>query len=869
MIRATRTLLRLSLRGIAAHRARLVLTTLSVVLSTAFIAATVLLSGALGDTVTRLTSSGYRHADIIIRPADGHRSLPEGIEHRVLSGHRIDRAEIDDRRSVVLSRGAAPDAPTVDTGGMPVHPGPWYGPARALDPDTRLVAGAPPDRGETVVTEATADTASLDIGDEVTVTGDAAEVTLTVSGISTGGDTGGLGLGMDGDDYRGAFAAEGLPGLAVRTAPGASPEDVAAALADDLARAPGGSAVSVRTAEEVEASDAGVLRTGVGYLRYILGMFGAVALVVGMFLVANTFAMTVGQRMRDYALLRALGMSGRQVTASVLCEAVAVGALGSTVGVAAGAGLVAAAGATAADTPLAPDVPLGNVGLLATTVLVPWVVGTATTVLAAWAPARRAASVAPAEAAGAGLSTASTAPSRVRTLAGTLTCAVGVLLVGIAVGPGSAWDTRPRVVLCGAGTIVALVGVHLVSAAVVRLLLPPLGRILSLPLGRSFRVPAAVAVRTVRRTPRRTAATAYALTLGMCLVTVTGMAGASTEASLRQAVDTEVTADLVVAAPGGAVDVAVPGATVGRVRDAPGVGATFTLGKALAVIGEAPTRGLPLVTVSNADPSTVLDVGTTHGNLDIGTGDGITMSSSYAAEHGWSIGDMVPVAAQGQDRAVELRLTGTYGHSRILGDVVIGASAFWRLAPGTQGGTGHRVVALLVDGDGTLPRQSLADRLTGLLGDGADVTVQTPTEYAGEQSVLVERIIVVVYALLALAVVVAVLGVVNTLALSVVERRREIGMLRAVGTSRGHVRRMVALEAVLTTVYGAVLGTGVGLGAGWALLTVLTDVGLTSVAVPWTLVITVLAVSVPVGAVAALAPAARAARIPPLEAVQP
>jgi putative ABC transport system permease protein len=879
MTRAARTLLRLSVRGLRAHRARLVLTTLSVVLSTSFLTGTALLSGILGDSVSRLTTSDYSNADIIVRPADGHRELPENVERRILDNPQVDRVTVDDRRSVVLTRGPDADGTTVDTGGLPVRPTPWYGPERSLDPREHLVAGSPPGPGEVVVTTAAADATGLAIGDRISVTGPVGDFPLSISGMSrSSDDAGDFALAMGERTYRDNVAPAGLPGLALRVAPGAEPATVATALTADLAdladpAADGASDAtvpSVRTAAEVERSDSTMLDTGLGYLRYILGAFGTIALVVGMFIIANTFAMTVGQRMRDFALIRALGMSGRQVSASVLCEAVAVGILGSTSGVLLGAGLVAAATRLVTMSgPLAPDIPTDDVVLMATAIVLPWVVGTFATVLAAWGPARRAASIPPLAVARTDLAASPASSWPARTLTGALVCVTGAVAAGMAVEAGLGSDTRTRVVICGAGILVTLTGVYLLSPSLARRALPHLGRLLVLPLGRPFRVADTVAVRTTRQSPRRTAGTAFAVTLAMCLVTVTGMTGASTVASLRQTVDTEVSADLVVAAPGGAVEVPVPGSTVDEVRDAPGVGAAFPLGKGVALLGDSPEPGFPLVTVSNGDPSAVLDIGEQHGDLEIGTRDGVTMSASYAAAHGWSIGDRVPVRAQGQARAVELELTGTYGTSRILGDVVIGASAFWRIAPGAQGGTGHRVIAVLVTGNGSVSQDTLSTRLAGVLGDTAAVTVQTPAEFAGEQSVLVERMILAVYALLALAVVVAVIGVVNTLALSVVERRREIGMLRAVGMSRGQVRRMVVVEALQTTVYGAVLGTGVGLAAGWALLSILSEIGLSTVVVPWPLVGSVLAASVPLGVVAALAPAARAARIPPLEAAQP
>lgn len=880
---AAATVLRLSTRGLRAHLARLLLTVLAVVLSTAFISGTAVLSGVLDDSVDRLLSPGHGRAEVVVLPGDGHLVLPDDIPDRLQDDPLVDRLTVLDRRSVVLTRGGADNGTTVDTGGVPVRPGPWDDASTALDPDTRIVEGTEPAPGEVALGADVAATAGLDVGDELTVSHAAGDLQVTVAGLYRGdGDGGGadgaVRLALNEDDYRTELAADGLPGLGLTVAGGDSAGHVAEKLDEELSGQDDSPAV--RSDEALVAQERSPATSGLAFLRYTLAVFGALALVVGMFIIANTFAMTVGQRLRDFALLRALGMSRAQVGVSVLAEAVVLGVLGSVLGVLAGAGAaVAGLWATAKVTS---GVPLPEPAEVASspgvaTVLVPLVLGTVTTVVSAWGPARRAAVASPTVAD----AQDATTPLARRTVLGGVLAVLGAaatvlaVLTGGSAGDGD-WDTSVRGGLCAAGLMAVLLGTYLLSPGVSTVVVPALGRclvaLLNLVPGHPFRAPGKLAVRNAGRTPRRTAGTAFALTLGLCLVTVTGMTGASTAASMREVIDTEVTADRVVAAPGGAVDVPVPGEAVSAVRDTDGVGSTFTVAKALAMVGDPSQHDsgtLPLVTVSNGDPAGVLDVGEVHGDLDLGRGDGVTMSASYAADNGWQVGDMVPVAAPGQGRSVTMPLKGTYEGSRVLGDVVIGASAYWRLAPGAQGRGGHRVLALFVAGDGSTGPDELDTRLTTTLATTPATDVLTPDEYAGEQSQLIDRVIMAVYALLALAVVVAVLGLINTLALSVVERRAEIGVLRAVGVTRGQVRRMVVVESLQTTLYGAAPGVLLGLGAGWAVLTVLSDVGLSVLSVPWGLLGAVLGGSVVLGVCAAVAPAVRAARVPPLDAVEP
>lgn len=869
-----RVMTRLSLRGLRVHAGRLVLTVLAVLVGTMFVAGTLVLTGTLDRTFDRIVSSEYEGVDVVVRPAEGQPKLPQEVADQVADDSSVARVNVHDDRSVVL---ADDEGHPLDTGGLQVRPRAWYAPEETVGQAMTTEEGTAPGPGEVAVNRSAADDTGISVGDEISVTDSFGDDPLRVSGVYGGaGDDGGtVELAMAAGEFLDRYAADGLPGLVVSSAPGSDAAQTADSLRQTLDA--GGATPRVDTGEDLVADNSRTVDATLGFVRYFLVAFALIALLVAMFIITNTFAVTVAQRMREFALLRALGASRRQVVAVVLAEAAGVGVLGSVLGVAAGTGLVAAILAVLRSTDL--GLPSVGVELSAGAVLVPLVLGTLVTVVSAWAPAQRAGKVPPVAAMRTTGSPAA-APLTARTVTGATVLVAGIAAEVLSVA-ASDWGTGARALWCAVGAVGVLVGVYLVSPAVCAVVVPLIGRVVGAPFGASGRL----AATTARRTPRRTAGTAFALTLGLALVTVTGMLGASMTASVDSMVESEVTADYVVAPPGGVTDVAVPGKAGSAVEDAPGVGARYSIGKALAIVGDSggnagedgtgnsgtddgTQEAVPsLVTVSDGDPSTVLDVGETTGTVDLGDGEGLTMKASYAAEHGWSVGDLVPVGVPGLSRTVEMPLRGTYGGSQLLGDVVIASGAFWRLAPGDQGMGGHRTLAVAVAGDGSLDAAGLRRSLEDATAGFPVVTVQTPQEYAGGQTVLIDRLVTVVYALLALAVAVAVLGVVNTLALSVVERRQEIGMLRAVGTGRGQIRRMIMLESVQTALYGGLGGVLVGLVVGRAFLGVLDGVGLQTIAVPWGQVAVVLVGSALVGAVAAVLPAARAARIPPLEAV--
>ncbi len=700
------------MRSFRSHLGRLVLTVCAVAVAVSFLTGSQMLSGVLNGTVSTMMSSEYEGVPVVVRPAEGHPSLAPDSAAVVGDLPEVDRVNINDRRSVLVS---AADGTTVDSGKDHIHVVPWYPPEQTVGKSTER-GGPGPAPGEALVSEGAAGGA-LAVGSLVHVNDGSEDYDLTVTGTipdsdDKSADTG-IELAVNLDDYTARYAESGLPALLVTPAPGAETQETMDAIGAAL-DSPERGLPDVRTGEELVDESQDATESALGFVRYLLYAFAGVALLAALFTIVNTFQMTVARRNREIALLRSLGVSRRQVTGSVLGEALLCGVVGSGLGVLLGVG--AAHVLLRAVRSMSDTVDVYTPGVTGATIVVPLVVGTVVTLLGGVLPARKAGRVAPLEA----LRQAEAPQQRTspwRTVAGIAVNIAGAVLCSVALSRDGA-DTTTRACLAGAGAVVGFLGVYLASPAI-------LGAVTGLLNLLPHRRPAVrLATAQVSRTPARSAGTAFALTLGLSLTTVTGMLGASVVNAVEETVTTEVAADLVVGAADGLTGDPVPGTGTDAVRETPGVGSVYTVGKAPVVVGAA-EDGVNLVSVSNGDPTTALDVGEVTGNLDLSSGEGLTMSASFAADHGLQIGDLVEVGVPGQTFTTRLPLQGTYGHSRLLGDVVVSSTAFWRLAPGDRGLGGHRTLAVAVTGDGSVDTDTLRERLedaTGVLpvGGGAD-----------------------------------------------------------------------------------------------------------------------------------------------------
>jgi len=593
---------------------------------------------------------------------------------------------------------------------------------------------------------------------------------------------------------------------------------------------------------DAEAQDD--LKTWLGFFTTFLLVFAAVALFVGSFIIVNTFSMLIAQRTRELALLRAVGASRGQVMRMVLGEAAVIGVLGSILGVA--LGLLIVIGAKAAiRSGFGSDI---GSGLPVAPATVAWslLVGTLVTLLAAAIPARRAARIAPVAA----MRDDQTLPPKglqLRGLLGGSMAVTGVAVLAITVGRD---DVNWPVVGVGAG--LAVIGMVVAAPLATR----PVVRGVAWPFARFGGVVGRLARENALRVPRRTASTASALMIGLALISGLSVIAQSVKASIADIVAKEVVADFVLNAGNGTL---VPDTVSGQVAALPGVETVSAVSGVGLRVGDADA----FATV--ADPASiddVLSIRMVSGSLSALTGDAVLVSQSFADELGQGAGASLD-ASVGTLDGRRLTIGGIYQDSQLLGDAVLPRPLYEQAVPAAARGD----VVVLVNSAPDADPAAVRAALTGAVSPYLSVSVDDGQEYVDSATSQIDLMLNLLYVMLLFSVVVAVLGIVNTLALSVIERTREIGLLRAVGLGRRQLAGMITIESVATAVFGAVLGTVLGLGLGLAMQRGLRTQGLDVLAVPWVTIGAVLVAAGLVGVVAAVLPAVRAVRLNVLRAI--
>jgi len=851
MTAGSNAMTKVSLRNIVAHKLRLALTVLAVVLGTAFIAGSMMFTNMLERTFDSAVATQYTGADVVVEPGDDASTLTRAEADEVAATEGVQRVNVSAQVTVVA---ATMDEEAIQTRQGSATASIYYGPDEVVGEAPEIVEGtAPSTDAETILNRAGAEFYGIELGQELIVVDTSGRHTYRVVGLYEDEvvQATSLSFRVLESAYLDFYVADdSVPGLTL-SGDAATPEDLAGRISQAHPQ------LNVRTGEKAAEEATEAVRDALSFVSYFLIAFGLVGLLVGTFLIANTFSMIVAQCTKEFALLRALGASRGQITRSVSVEALTVGLIGSVLGVAGGAGLVAMIKQVMRSYNM--ELPAGGIGVAADTVIVPVVVGVIVTMLSAWAPARQAGRVQPVEAMRASES-AAPQPLTIRTVIGAVLIAVGV---GVAIW-ALRWDdaaTADRAILVGVTAVAVIAGIFLAGPAMSLPVVPPLGRIIGAPFGTVGKL----ASTNTQRNPRRTSATAFALMLGIALVTVIGMLGSSMKHSVDDVADNEVSAQYVLAGPMmGAFP--IPNDLMERVPEVAGVGDVAAYTEApLTVNGDYAVEfgEFGSTPVLYGDPGDLITMDMVEGSSAL-TGDTVIAPRDWADEHGWSVGDTVTIAAPGlSPEVVQATVGGIFENSSILTTVVISADIATRLAPPGS----VNIMMLGASSDGTVSGEQLRANLEDAVRSDIVVQVQSKDDVSGEVLDIIDQMLFILYALLSLAVVIAVLGIVNTLTLSVIERRQEIGMLRAVGTHRGQIRTMIILESVQMAFFGAVLGVLLGLGLGWAFLTVLEDQGLSNIVVPWELVWVMLGGSVVVGIIAALWPAARAAATPPLDAI--
>ena len=833
------------LKGSLAHWPRAAHIAVGVALAVGLVSGTFVLTDTIEAAYARASAPAPGEVDLVVRTGAAFSAAGDTSSQREPMASSV-LAAVQAVPGVELAWGTVwgyaqvvgPDGRSLAADGLPAVGAAWT-------PDASLVAGrTPAGPGEAVLDRATADRAGLQPGDRITVQFAEAVEEFVLTGVS--GENRLVSSTLASFELTTAQRLLGqeqrLDAVSVRAVPGLGAETlrarVAAALPDN---------VEVLTADQAAKAAKESWTRALGFLTTALLVFAAVGLLVGGFIIFNTFSILVAHRSQELGLLRAVGASRSQVTVSVLVEALLIGVVASAAGVVAGVGgsrgllaLLRAFGLTTPTTSVVFQPRTAVVGLLA---------GGLVTAIAAVQPARRATRVSPLVAI-AGGSDDDDASLRRRLLAGGGTTFAGI--AGLAAG---LFVEVPRpLLLVGGGAAGVLVGVALLAPLLAR----PVARLVGKPLVKVVGEPALLGRENAVRNPRRTAATASALMIGIGLIGVVAILGASMKASATSTVEVTMRADFVVSthqvpgAPNG-----VPPIAAQRLRESPAVAAVSEVRSGQWGLGG---RGQTLVAI---DPLTVnglyrLDSASAAAvrNLD---DDGVLVRDTVAGRRGWQVGDLVPMTFA-RTGTRQQRLAATYSSSTVRGDYVISLGAFEanytdqldmevdvRLVPGMSGAAGRAAV-----------RTALADF--------PNLAVRDRGEVVAAQAEQVNRLLVPVVALLALSVVIALLGIANTLALSVHERIRELGLLRAIGMARRQLRSMIRSEAVIIAFLGAALGVAVALFFGWAVTAALHEQGITRRVYPVGQLMGLTGVATAASMVAAALPARRAANLRLLDA---
>ncbi|WP_329214661.1 ABC transporter permease [Streptomyces sp. NBC_01485] len=852
-------MLKATLRSFLAHKGRLLLSALAVVLSVAFVAGSLIFSDTVTRTFDRLFASTA--ADVTVEPRDDLNSnVPSGAVQTVPASLAGRLADVDGVASAHPDVGVE-NITIVDsanrsvgpTTGAPTIATDWYLTDRS---PVKLTSGhAPHGAGQAMLDADTADKKHVKIGDTLTVMAQPGTFKVEIVGIATFTTTnpGAALVFLDPETAAAKLlgSADRATSISVDAADGVSD----AVLKQRVAAAIGSGPYDVKTADEQAKSSAESLGGFLDVIKYVMLGFAGISVLVGVFLIVNTFSMLIAQRTRELGLLRALGADRRQVRRSVLTEAVLLGVVGSTLGLAAGIGLAAG---------LIKLMSAFGMNLKTTEMVVGWatpvsayVVGVGVTFVAAYLPARRAGTVSPmaaladADVAGVGR------PLKVRAVVGAV---VGALGVAALVGCVNSSKTASAASLLGLGVVLTLIATVVAGPLLVRPVIRVLGGAFPVLFGSVGRM----SQRNALRNPRRTGATAAALMVGLALVGGMSVASASMSKSFDEQIDNTLGADFVIQ---NANFTPFSKEVTDAVRGTEGAG--LVVRQRFAPIAVRLPDGKRIETTATGYDDQVDDVAHityAQGDSAAALADGaIGMDVDFAKDHGVRLGSVLPVEFPG-DRTTSLKVAALTDQDAAegfgtQGGLFLGIATVEKYVPGGQDS------ALYVNaGSGTTADQ-LRPRLDKTLDAYPQVQARDQADYKKLVHDQIAVLLYLVYALLGLAIVIAVLGVVNTLALSVVERTREIGLLRAIGLGRRQLRRMIRLESVVIAVFGAVLGLALGLVWGVCIQQVLELQGMKALAIPWTTIVAVVVGSAVVGVVAALLPALRASRMNVLAAI--
>jgi putative ABC transport system permease protein len=841
---------RLTFKNLRANKIRFALTTFGVTLAVSFVVAAFVLADGLRSTFSDVSQEITAGIDLEVRPVSDFgdpEPLPAGIIDTVAAVDGVADAVPAIEAAEDSVRPFLADGSTIDTNGPPQLAYNWID-NEELNPFS-LVDGAAPEVGQFTMDYDAVAEHDFVIGDTYEFMTPTGRYDLTLSGSTSFGsenDTVGATLmQMNTAEAGELFGVNGLNAVQVEAAAGADIAAVQAAVTDAVVT--GEPTIEVVDNAAILAEQTADFNSEVDIIGNILLGFGGVALFVSIFIIYNTFAIVLGQRIRELALLRTIGADPKQIRRSVMGEALIIGTLASVGGI--GGGVAVSKGLEALFNATGGSLPDSPLILSARTLIAAVVIGLGVTMLAAIGPARKASTI-PAIAAMNGAADAKAPGSRTRIVSGTgfITAGIGAGALGLA-GTG---DTSATVGLMASGAMAVFIGVTLLSPMAVQYVT----RVLGWPLAITSGVAGRLARQNSARNPRRTATTAAALMIGLTLVTTAMVVGQSVKTTLAGSIEESVKAEYIVSTQ--LLEVEFPNELATDLQQSDLVD---------AVTGfryiEARVDGdiKDVVAADLGQLGALLDLSVETNNPEAGFANAVLVSKDHAEESDVVIGDVVSTAfANGN--SVDATIVGIFSDQSIMvQDFLYDTSAFdeanvgetdeW-LAISTVPGADQAAVTALFDGVSTA--FPFAD-------------VETADEYLQRIEGMIDDVLAIVNIMVLLAVIIALIGIANTLALSVVERTRELGLVRAVGMSRRQLRRMVRFEAALVAVFGAVLGVAVGLLFGWGVVQGLPATFADTTSVPVNSIVILVVISALAGLVAAWLPARRAGRLNVLDAI--
>lgn len=840
-------------RNLVARKLRLALSGFAIVLGVAFVAGSFIFTDALGGAFDGIVSGTT--ADVEVLPEGAGQADAFGTDARTMPASLVtELSQLPEAEKVVGTDQVQGVFVLSKDGKLIGGNGPPglafnYNEMTAITGERILTLAEgelPSTRTEVALDLDAADKAGYDIGDEVTLVtpGDPPTMTAELTGLVKFGSEGGL-VGatvtiFDDQAIKDLFfeGRDVYTNISLTAAQGVSQAELRDAAAELV---PEG--LEVVTGDEFAEEQQAIIGEILGFINTFLLVFAAVALVVGTFLIINTFSILVAQRTRELALLRAMGASKRQVNRSVLAEALVVSLVGSTVGL--GLGYLLAMGLKALFGVIGLDLGAAEMPIELRTVLAAYAVGVIVTLIAAYLPARRASRISPVQAMRDDVALPE-ASLRWRFIIGVVLVVGGVaLMVGGFAGSGGR-----GLLLIGIGMLAILIGVALMA--------PVLGRPIIHGLGWAYRgifgTVGNLATENTLRNPRRTAATSSALMIGLTLVALMSILGQSAKVSTDQAIEESLTAELIVS---NATGQFFSTAYADQIRELDGVAAVTTFRQATAKLGDSQVY---LQAVDPRSLGAAVQLPVDSGSLQSFDDQSVLVSSTRAKSSGIAVGDSVKLTFPAGPEA--FTVAGVYPvGGAIAGDFLLSLEGLERA------GIKPEDSLLFISKEPDASEAAVRSQIEIVLVDNPTVTLKNQKEFADEQRGLINTVLYIIYALLGLAIIIAILGITNTLALSVIERTREVGLLRAVGVSRSQLRTMVRLESIAISVLGALLGVVMGIAFGIALQRAIADQGIDVLSIPWLLLAFFVLLAGLVGVLAAVLPARRAARLNVLEAI--